>query len=289
MTAGPTALNDSPDVSEDRNHMMFGARPARVLLGIALALMLAAAVSGCGSLRSASTSPTPQVTPIQPSPTGAQSPPASTSPSPSPTMRVLDVAIDLQDHPLSCEAAALKMALAHEGIKTDEDTLLALIGSDTRPAVVDANGHVVRWGNPNVSFVGSADGKLTNHTGYGVYAGPIASAAMAAGGTVLMWGTNLPPDRGKGISPAAVYQALLDGHPVIAWISNTYHDVQLSSYVAFDGTKVWYTLTEHAVTLIGVRPDAVLINDPWFGQRWHSKAEFESAFHTFEEMAVVLD
>lgn len=268
---------------------MFGARPARGLFGIGLALALAAALTGCGSLPSASTSPTSQVTPIQPSPTGPQPPPASTSPSPSPALRVLDVAIDLQDHPLSCEAAALKMALAHEGIKTDEDTLLALIGSDTRPAVVDANGHLVRWGNPNVSFVGSPDGKLTSFTGYGVYAGPIASAATAAGGTVLMWGTNLPPDRGKGISPTAVYQALLDGHPVIAWISNTYHDIQLGSYVAFDGTKVWYTLTEHAVTLIGVRPDAVLINDPWFGQRWHSKAEFESAFHTFEEMAVILE
>jgi hypothetical protein len=57
---------------------------------------------------------------------------------------------------------------------------------------------------------------------------------------------------------------------------------------AFSG-RVWYTLTEHAVTLIGVRPDAVLTNDPALGQAWHSKAHFESAFHTFEERAVVLD
>lgn len=181
------------------------------------------------------------------------------------------------------------MALAHEGIHTDENKLLKLIGSDTRPAVVDAGGRLVTWGNPNVSYVGDPDGKLTNFTGYGVYAGPIATAAGAAGGKVLMWGTNLPPDQGKGISPSVVYQALLGGHPVIAWISNTYHDVQLGTYTAFDGARVWYTLSEHAVTLIGVRPDAVLINDPWFGQGWHSKAQFESAFHTFEEMAVILD
>lgn len=201
---------------------------------------------------------------------------------------MLDIAIDLQDHPLSCEAAALKMALTHQGIRMDENSLLALIGSDPRPGVVDASGRLVQWGNPNVAFVGNPDGKLTNYTGYGVYAGPVARAAEKAGARVLAWGTNLPPDRGHGISPADVYAALLDGHPVIAWISNTYHDLLLGTYTAFDGSKVYYTLTEHAVTVIGVRPDAVLINDPWFGQAWHSKAEFESAFHTFEEMAVVL-
>jgi uncharacterized protein YvpB len=181
------------------------------------------------------------------------------------------------------------MALAKEGIVRSEDDLLALMGRDNRAAVRDGSGRLIRWGNPNAAYVGDPDGRLASYTGYGVYAAPVARAAEAAGGRVLAWGTNLPPDRGKGISPAAVYQALLDGHPVVAWISNTYHDVRLGSYTAFDGSTVWYTLTEHAVTLIGVRPDAVLINDPWFGQGWHSKAQFESAFHTFEEMAVILD
>lgn len=210
-------------------------------------------------------------------------------PSPAPTTRVLDIAIDYQDHPLSCEAAALKMALTHQGIKTDENTLLALMGADTRPAQFDTAGRLVRWGNPNLAYVGDPDGNINRYTGYGVYAAPIARAAAAAGGKVLAWGTNLPPDRGKGISPARVYQALLEGHPVIVWISNTYHDLRLGTYTAFDGATIWYTLTEHAVTVIGVRPDAVLINDPWFGQAWHSKTQFESAFHTFEEMAVILE
>lgn len=213
----------------------------------------------------------------------------SPSPSPTPSTRVLDIAMDFQDHALSCEAAALKMALTHQGIRTSEEDLIALMGRDNRPAVVDAAGRLLRWGNPNTAYVGDPDGKLKNFTGYGVYAKPVAMAAAAAGGAVIAWGTNLPPDRGHGISPDVVYGALLGGHPVVAWISNTYHDVQLSTYTAFDGSRVWYTLTEHAVTLIGVRPDAVLINDPWFGQAWHSKPEFESAFHTFEEMAVVLD
>ena len=196
--------------------------------------------------------------------------------------------MDYQDHPLSCELAALKMALAKAGIRKSEDELLAVVGQDTRPAVVDSSGRLVRWGNPSSAYVGNPDGKLAAYTGYGVYAGPIARAATALGATVLAWGTNLPPDRGHGISPASVYQALLDGHPVVAWISNTYHDVALGTYTAFDGSRVWYSLTEHAVTLIGVRPDAVLINDPWYGQAWHPKAQFESAYHAFEEMAVIV-
>jgi predicted double-glycine peptidase len=74
----------------------------------------------------------------------------------------------------------------------------------------------------------------------------------------------------------------------VVWISNTYRQVDLSHYVAFDGAKVSYTLTEHAVTVIGVRPDAVLINDPWFGRAWHPKAQFESAYRTFDGMAVIV-
>jgi predicted double-glycine peptidase len=74
----------------------------------------------------------------------------------------------------------------------------------------------------------------------------------------------------------------------VAWISNTYRTAALKQYTAYDGATVSYTLTEHAVTVIGVRPDAVLINDPWFGQHWHSKAQFEAAYATFEQMAVIV-
>src|SRR5437879_4815873 len=93
--------------------------------------------------------------------------------------------------------------------------------------------------------------------GYGVYYEPVARAARKAGATVIASGSGL---YGTAIAPAEVYRAILQGHPVLAWISNTYHAVPLAKYVAYDGATVRYTLTEHAVTLIGVRPDAVLIN-----------------------------
>ena len=113
----------------------------------------------------------------------------------------------------------------------------------------------------------------------------MAYAALLAGANVVAKGGGL---YGSPIAPSEVYDAVLDGHPVVAWISNTYRTVALKQYTAYDGATVSYTLTEHAVTVIGVRPDAVLINDPWFGQHWHSKAQFEAAYATFEQMAVII-
>jgi len=201
------------------------------------------------------------------------------------TERVLDVPLYHQAHRLSCEAAALRMALAYEGISVEELTLISYMGDDTRPARFDSRGKLATWGDPIAAYVGNPDGRLENLTGYGVYHAPVAKAAAQAGANVVAQGSGL---YGEGIDPADVYKAILQGHPVVAWISNTYQVVPLASYVAYDGATVHYTLTEHAVTVIGVRPDAVLINDPWFGQAWHPKAQFESAYRTFANMAVVL-
>jgi uncharacterized protein YvpB len=212
-----------------------------------------------------------------PHPIPAQSPPR--------THRVLPIKLDYQDHNLSCEAAALRMALAYEGIVVDEVTLMRYMSIDLRPARFDARGHLVTWGDPARAYVGNVDGHIESYTGYGVYNAPVAAAAIRAGAHVVASGSGL---YGSGIAPGAIYAAVLQGRPVVAWISNTYHDVPLDRYVAYDGATVWYTLTEHAVTIAGVRPGQVLINDPWFGQAWHSKAQFESAYATFNHMAVVI-
>jgi uncharacterized protein YvpB len=196
-----------------------------------------------------------------------------------PTARVLQVPWYHQQHRLSCEAAALRMALALVGVKSDELTLMRFMGNDPRPARFDAKGRLVEWGDPNQAYVGNPDGSIQRYTGYGVYFAPVARAVVAAGAGVIASGS---------VGPQAVYNAVLAGHPVVTWISNTYHRVPLSSYVAYDGRRVYYTLTEHAVTVVGVRPGGVLINDPWFGPAWHSKAQFESAYATFTQMAVIV-
>src|SRR5207249_11639339 len=123
------------------------------------------------------------------------------------------------------------------------------------------------------------------YTGYGGYHQPVARAGTTAGATVLQSGSGL---YGAPVPAADVYKAVLAGHPVVAWISNKYKRVGLASYVAYDGATVKYTLTEHAVTVIGVRPDAVLINDPWFGRACPKKPQFKPASSTFLQWAVIL-
>jgi uncharacterized protein YvpB len=243
-------------------------------------VLLALSLAACGGTTTnlvAVTSPSPALEAASPSP--------EPTPQARPTERVLDIKMHYQEHNLTCEAAALKMALAYEGITVDEMTLIGYMTNDRRPAQFDSRGRLVAWGDPSQGFVGDPDGRIERLTGYGVYFGPVATAATKAGAHPIKAGGGL---YGTSIAPSEVYDAVLDGHPVVAWISNTYKTVNLSRYTAFDGAPVWYTLTEHAVTLVGVRPDAVLINDPWFGQRWHSKAQFEAAYATFQQMAVIV-
>jgi uncharacterized protein YvpB len=199
---------------------------------------------------------------------------------PGPTAGLLDIALHHQDQRATCEVAALQMALAGRGIAADERSLLAITGVDGRAPVTDAGGGIARWGDPNGSFVGDPNGNPVDHTGYGVYAAPIARAATGSGATVSAAGT--------GITPSAVYAAVIGGRPVVAWVTNSYRAEPLATWRAWDGAVVQYTLREHAVAVIGVTPTQVLLNDPWYGQRWHARGEFEAAYGTFGDMAVVL-
>src|SRR2546428_3345120 len=96
------------------------------------------------------------------------------SPQPQPTERVLNVGWAHQAHNLSCEAAALRMALAYYGISADELTLIGYMTRDSRPARFDAAGRLILWGDPAKGFVGNPDGHIERYTGYGVYNEPVA-------------------------------------------------------------------------------------------------------------------
>ena len=194
--------------------------------------------------------------------------------------RTLDVPWYKQAYPLSCEAAALRMALAFRGVATTDSAILQLIGADPRAPSFQGDGSM-RWGDPYETFVGSPNGSEVALTGYGTYYPTIASAARALGGTVLR--------AGEGIPAADVYQAVLDGHPVVAWV--TYHWVTGTrrDYTSFGGRSIPYAgPIEHAVTVVGVTADSVYINNPWNGREWVSKATFVAAYGTYNRMAVVL-
>jgi uncharacterized protein YvpB len=194
--------------------------------------------------------------------------------------RTIWVPLYRQIYGLDCEAAALQMALAHERIYVSQNRILNTIGIDGRQPVRDATGF--HWGNPNTSFVGNVNGSEIKQTGYGVYAPAVSRAARQLGGRVM--------DARQGFAVGDIYWALSAGHPVVAWVSFDWRAHTPTSYVAFDGTTVGYgSPYEHAVTLYGITPNYVLVNNPWHGYRqWIRKSTFRTAFAAFNNMAVVL-
>jgi len=199
---------------------------------------------------------------------------------PSSQAGIVAAPLDLQDTNVTCEIASLKMALAARGISSTESALLGWTGVDPRPPELDQSGRIVRWGNPDTGFVGDPNGRMSELTGYGVYAAPVARAARAAGATVLA--------AGRGVSARSVYSQLIAGQPVIAWVTSDYRRDQVSTWSAWDGATVTYSLQEHAVLVVGITPSQVVINDPWWGTIWRSRQVFEAAYSTLGEMAVVI-
>src|ERR1700737_1248112 len=144
--------------------------------------------------------------------------------------RMLSVPQYHQQHGLSCEAAALRMALAAYGINVAEDTLLSQIGADRRAPTSDSSGF--HWGDPYASFVGNVDGSERGLTGYGVYYPPIARVAQADGAAVAQ--------AGEGVGPSRFHPAAPAGQPVIAWVSFDWLYHRVTHYVAFDGRTVQF-------------------------------------------------
>jgi hypothetical protein len=133
--------------------------------------------------------------------------------------------------------------------------------------------------------VGSPDGSEQSYTGYGTYYPTIARVAAALGATVLV--------AGESTSPATLYGEVLQGHPAVAWISG---DLQTHApvmpWITFDGTQLtWYGGYEHAVAIVGVTPDAVIVNNPDLSTPWQSipKTIFEPSFEQFNQMAVIIE
>ncbi len=214
---------------------------------------------------------------------GANSTPAPTPvaapPPPAPDSRVLNVPSYLQVYELSCEEAALRMGLAYEGIATTDAAILGTIGVDTRPATF-RNG-ALTWGDPYTSFVGNPNGSETALTGYGTYHSAIAAAAARLGGHVVA--------SGEEIAPEDLYAAVIAGHPAVAWVTYQWTVPARQDYVAFDGRTIPYAgPVEHAVTVVGVNPGEVLVNNPLAGPQWIDKATFESTYWVYNRMAVIL-
>ena len=179
-----------------------------------------------------------------------------------------------------CEATALRMALAFVGHQRSDRQLLSSIGVDMTHRQFGHSGRLS--GDPYKAFVGDPNGSESKGTGYGVYYPRIAAAARANGAKVLVAQERYAPSR--------LYAMLAAGHPAVVWIDYLYRARKVGWYQAYDGRWIPYSGTaEHAVTLNGVTPNGVYVNDPARGASWVSKKTFEAGYSSYLDAAVVLN
>ncbi len=225
----------------------------------------------------APTPPPPTPVPVVPAPPAVTLAPTP-APTPvvaAPTQHLISVSQDYQDQALSCEAAALKMALAGQGVKVTESQIMNIVGYDPTPH----RGNI--WGDPSVAFVGNIAGHQDT-TGYGVYWDPIAKAA-----------NHWRPSR--AITNGTVEQLAREiyaDHIVIIWgtIGNAYRD----DWVTSNGKKILTWKGEHARTIIGVNgpaddPTSFILNDPVAGRVTWSTAKLDANWASFNRSGVIVE
>jgi uncharacterized protein YvpB len=213
---------------------------------------------------------------------GGSTPTATATPTPAPTPATVTIPVPVfqQSMALDCETAALQQGLAYYGINVSQSQLFAGEFADVRPPVMGPNHTVLRWGNPYTNFVGYVNGSDWTPTGFGVYWPVILRLAHTYG---------LPNAiGGEGFAPSRIYSELAAGHPVQIWIQTRFARVPLGTWTAWDGTQVRYSYAEHSVTLSGVSPTQVRVNDVLnASQYWVAKSLFEANFADFNNMAVI--
>lgn len=174
----------------------------------------------------------------------------------------------------NCETAALSMLLASRGRPRDQVSLQREVRQDgPLDPRTGAEGEMV-WGDPEVGYVGRVDGGGTAG-GFGVYEQPILALARR-------W---TDPVDLSGQPASAIYDQLLEGRAVLAWIG--LQDGPYETWSTPNGGEVTVNYGEHTVLLVGIQGDRLLVNDPLDGQRkWWTKEEFELMYERLDRRAI---
>ncbi len=194
-------------------------------------------------------------------------------PKPKPTI-LLDVPFYKQEHALSCEVAALRMALAGVDVEIEESELIRLLPFDTTPKRRGV------WGDPNVGFVGDIDGKMLVD-GYGVYAEPIRDLGGQWRRTAIL----------AKPTAVAITNAVANRAPVIVW-----------GYFGGGARYTWKTPEEKTITAISAEharvvigfageqenPEGFFVIDPKYGQQYWKIGEFMENWDALDRMHVVV-
>jgi len=181
-----------------------------------------------------------------------------------------------QEHPLSCEVAALLMALNYRRVNVTESELIQQLPiSDPGPRSKDNI-----WGDPNLGFVGNINGRMPN-TGYGIYDKPIYDLAIKYRPARIIASGTLND----------LITELTNGNPVVVWgVVGFGKDI---FWKTPDGQVINAKLDEHVRTLIGFtgqsdKPQLMILLDPIYGEIRITVAVFLKNWERLDKRAVVI-
>ncbi len=159
--------------------------------------------------------------------------------------------------PNGCEVTSLSMLLAAVGYRVDNLTLAALQPTNSAQPIFGPRGHlfsdIVRWGDPNDSFVGAVAGHRYG-IGYGIYHRPLTRLA-----------DHLLPGRAIDLTGRPfddVLAQVANGTPVVTWVTSQFKPTD--NWVTWAGPHgpVHATEDEHTVLLVGFDRQYVYVNNP---------------------------
>lgn len=224
--------------------------------------------------------PTPTLTSTAtPSPTPLPTVTPTTTATPL-TSRVLAVPVFLQELPLSCEVAGMRMLLAGTvGVAPAESELLACMPRDENP-------YRGFRGNP-AGYSKHADGSI-NWDNYGMYAPAVAN-------TLNDCALARPVQRFRaraalGVDYGDVAAAVLAGNPVMVWVTKQGEPV--TTTVSTPSGDVLLAYGEHVWVVVGVHEDGTFdVHDPYpqkSGKQTLTVSRFPN-WDLFDHMAVFVE
>ena len=175
----------------------------------------------------------------------------------------------------ACEAAALHVLLSTTGVRVSQQRLQAAF---PRSGPLDPEGTGPRriWGDPDVGYVGRADGGGAAG-GFGVYPGPVAATARRYGRRL--------DDLTAGAA-SRIYARLRAGRAVMVWIGLS--DGPYGEWRSPQGKRINANFGEHTIVLTGISRNGDLrVVDPLEGvlESW-SRTRFEAAWRLLGRRAL---
>jgi uncharacterized protein YvpB len=216
---------------------------------------------------------TPTVT-VTATPTSTPTPTATAT---SPAGHMLSVPVILQQLPLSCEAASMRMVLA--GVLGDA------------PSEADLLACMPRNPNPYLGFRGDPAGRNRHDDGsinwdnYGIYAPAVAETLNRCAFEPA--GAKFEAVAVKGASYEEVAQAVLDGYPVMVWVAKG-SDPETTTVDTPEG-EVPLVFGEHVWVVVGSYEDGTFeVNDPYPQKNGEQTLRVRSFYNweLFDQMAV---